>query len=193
MNKIKIKVGDKEYTVEVAKSEEEKSKALQGVDSLEATEGMLFEFEESDNPIIMWMKDCKIPLDIIFINDDLEVIYIEKGVPESEEFLEHDNVSYVLEVNLDSGIKVGDELEFISNSNLKKDKMYVLDENGASQMELLGGERIFSRSDTKKLIKFVKKADLSKNDNDYKTVGKRVFKFIQVQDEREPDFVESKK
>lgn len=193
MEKIKIKIGNKEYTTEVAKTSEEKSKGLQNRDALGDNEAMLFEFDESDNPVIMWMKDTNIPLDIIFIDEDLEVRYIEKGEPHSEKYLEHDNILYVLEVNADSGIKVGDDLEFISDSKLKKDKMYVLDENGVAQMELSGGERIFSRSNTKTLIKFAKKADLTKNDNDYKALGKRVFKFIQVQDSREPDFVESKK
>ena len=35
--------------------------------------------------------------------------------------------------------------------------MYVLDPDGNSQMELNGGERIFSRNNTKTLIKFAKK------------------------------------
>lgn len=192
MKKIKIKIGNKEYSVELASSDEDRQVGLQNRETLSENAGMLFEFEETDNPIAMWMKDTKIPLDLIFINDDLEVTFVDIGAPLSEKLIEHDDIKYVLELNQNSGIKVGDELEFITNNSLKKDKMYVLDENGASQMELSGGERIMSRANTKTLIKFAKRAYSTNNDNDYKALGKRVFKFIQVQNSNEPEFVESK-
>lgn len=192
MKKIKIKIGNKEYTVELASSDDDRQTGLQNRDSLSENEGMLFEFEEEDNPIAMWMKDTKIPLDLIFIDDNLEVVFVEKGEPLSEKLIEHSDINYVLELNQNSGIKEGDELEFITDNSLKKDKMYVLDENGASQMELSGGERIMSRANTKTLIKFAKRAYSTNNDNDYKALGKRVFKFIQVQNSNEPEFVESK-
>jgi hypothetical protein len=45
-------------------------------------------------------------------------------------------------------------------------------------MELEGGERIFSRKNTKVLIKYAKKAYKTKEDKDYKALGKRLFKFL---------------
>ena len=57
------------------------------------------------------MKDTEIPLDIIFINDELEVISVHEGIPGSEEFITENNVNFVLEVNKNSGIQEGDELE----------------------------------------------------------------------------------
>nr|DAK03441.1 MAG TPA: hypothetical protein [Bacteriophage sp.] len=45
------------------------------------------------------MKDTKVPLDIIFIDEDMEVISIYKGEPESTRMAEEDNVKFVLEVN----------------------------------------------------------------------------------------------
>lgn len=137
------------------------------------------------------MKDTQIPLDIIFINEDLTVISVHKGEPESEQYITENNVLFVLEVNQNSGIKEGDEIEFSPNRKINN-KMIVLDSNGDSQMELEGGERIFSRSNTKTLIKFAKKAESTQNDNDYKTLGKRVFKFLKVQNNNEPEYVESK-
>lgn len=133
------------------------------------------------------MKDTEIPLDIIFINDDLEVINTYKGVPFSEEAFTEKDVSFVLEVNQNSGIKKGDEIEFITD--LKTKQMLVLRNDGTSQMNLDGGERIFSRPNTKILIKFAKKADLLKRDSDYKALGKRVFKFLDTQDSKEPEYV----
>lgn len=59
-------------------------------------------------------------------------------------------------------------------------------------MELEGGERIFSRKNTKVLIKQAKKANNSKSDSDYKRLGKSMFKYLKIQDNNEPEFVELK-
>ena len=68
------------------------------------------------------MKNTSIPLDIIFINEEMNVISVHKGVPFSEELITEDNVSFVLEVNENSGIKKEDELEILSNKKIKLDK-----------------------------------------------------------------------
>ena len=133
------------------------------------------------------MKDTFTPLDVIFINDELEVVNVYQGIPNSEEIMTEDNISFVLEVNANSGIKVGDDLEF---SPEKKVKMHILDENGQTQGILYGNERVFSRANTKTLIKFAKKADLTKADKDYIALGKRLFKFLHTHDENSPEFVE---
>ena len=73
MKNIEIEIGSKKYNVDIARSEEEKEKGLQDIDNLPYNKGMLFVFDESDE-VSMWMKDTKIPLDIIFINEDLEVL-----------------------------------------------------------------------------------------------------------------------
>lgn len=191
MENIKIHIGEKKYIVQVAQTDEELIKGLQGVTELGKDKGMLFVFDDTEE-VSMWMKDTLIPLDIIFINLDLEVQAVYKGVPKSEEIFTENNISFVLETNIDSGIKVGDELEFSPNSKVKSDKMIVLNENGTSQIELEGGERIFSRPNTKTLIRFAKKAIYSKKDNDFKALGKRVFKFLETQDNNEAEYVELK-
>lgn len=191
MNKINIRIANKKYKVQVAETDEEKQKGLQGVTSLPEDEGMLFIFDEPSE-ISFWMKDTKVPLDIVFINEDLKVISVQKGIPDSEDFITENNVNFVLEVNQNSGIKSGDELEFSPENKINSSKMQVLDSNGESQMELDGGERIFSRSNTKTLIKFAKKANATKSDNDYKALGKRIFKFLKTQTENEPEYVEQK-
>lgn len=183
---MKISIGNKEYNVKEAKTSEEKIKGLQDIKELPKNEGMLFYFDNEE--VSFWMKDTYIPLDIIFINDDYEVISVKEGVPESEELFTENNVSYVLEVNKDSGIKEGDELEFEDGPVMK-----VLAPDGSTQYELWGGERIFSRVNTRTLIKKAKKADLTKDDKDYKALGKYMFKCIKIQDEREPEFVDSPK
>ena len=184
---MKITINDKEYDVKVATTEEEREKGLQGVTTLADNEGMLFIFDEPDE-VSFWMKDTEIPLDIIFIDEDQEVMQVSEGVPNSEKPTTCDNTAYVLEVNQGSGIKVGDSLEL--DSDEEGPVMQVLNQDGSVQMELWGSERIFSRKNTKILIKKAKKADMTKADADYKALGKYMFKCIKVQDERAPEYVQ---
>lgn len=191
---MKIEIGDKEYNVTCAKTEEERIKGLQGVTELKEDEGMLFFFDEPQT-VIFWMKDTLIPLDIIFIDEDMEVISIYKGKPESTIMAEEDNVKFVLEVNQNSGIKEGDELDIEEDEELPT--MKVIAPDGSTQMELKGGERIFSRKQTKILIRKAKKAFKYKKDNEKyerycKSLGKYMFMAIKQQDEREPEYVELK-
>jgi uncharacterized membrane protein (UPF0127 family) len=48
MNEIKLNIGDKSYTVQVALTDEQHEKGLQGVKELEKDKGMLFVFDEPD-------------------------------------------------------------------------------------------------------------------------------------------------
>ena len=186
---VTIEIGDKKYKVQEARTEEEKEKGLQGVIELPEDEGMLFYFDPPED-VSIWMKNTLIPLDIVFINDDEEVVYIEEGVPNTETQITVQNVAYVLEVNRGSGIQEGDELEFEEED---APVMKVLAQDGSTQMNLWGGERIISRRETKILIKKAKKADISKDDRDYRALGRYMFKCIKGQDERPPECVESPK
>lgn len=187
---MKIEIGDKEYKVKIAKTEEEKMKGLQDIESLPENEGMLFIYD-SPQDVAYWMKDTKIPLDIVFINEDEEVISVKQGKPLSEDLIEEDRVLYVLEVNIDSGIQPGDDFDMEEDNEEKDNTMKVLASDGTIQMELEGGERIFSRKNTKVLIKYAKKAYKTKEDKDYKALGKRLFKFLHTQDTNEPEYVEA--
>lgn len=207
--KTDIEIGNKKYNVKLALTEEDQSEGLKNVENLPKDEGMLFIYPESQD-LNFWMQDTLIPLDIIFINEDYIVDKIYQGEPMDETPLQAENVRYVLEVNVDSGIKEGDEL-FLDDEDDEKDGkfteetedeegnktvielMVVLNDRGESQMDLQGGERIFSRKHTKTLAKFAKRAYTSKLDKDYKALGKRVFNYIKYQDTKEDDFVEVKK
>lgn len=71
MDRVKVNIGNRTYNCQVAKTEEEKRKGLMGVEHLPPDEGMLFMWDDEDTRE-MWMKDTKIPLDQIAINDDDE-------------------------------------------------------------------------------------------------------------------------
>lgn len=191
-----IEIGGKQYKVELAETEAEKEEGLQGIKNLPDDQGMLFVYDKPQT-VGFWMKDTLIPLDIIFIDEDQEVISIYQGKPEDETIVEEDNVKYVLEVNQNSGIEEGDELEFEDSeeedeSNSKQPPMQVIAPDGSVQMELQGGERIFSRRSTKILIKKAKKAEASKLDKDYKALGRYIFQELDRQDDRKPEYVQSK-
>lgn len=189
---IDIYIGDKEYTVQEARTEEEKEKGLQGITELPEDEGMLFYFDPPED-VSMWMKDTLIPLDIIFINSNKEVVNVQEGIPNTETQLTAENIAYVLEVNSGSGIQKGDKLDFIEDNEDDAPIMKVLAQDGSTQMDLWGGERIVSRRETKILIRKAKKANISKDDKDYKSLGRYIFKCIKGQDERPPEYVKSPK
>jgi uncharacterized membrane protein (UPF0127 family) len=186
---MRIEIGDRTYNVKVAEAEEDKIKGLQGRKSLAEDEGMLFVYDEPQT-VGFWMKDTDIPLDIIFIDEDLEVISIYQGNPNDDTIAEEDNVLLVLEVSQGSGISEGDELDIEDDDEVPT--MKVIAPDGSTQMELEGGERIFSRKNTKTLIRMAKRASKSKSDKDYKALGKKMFEYLKQQDQREPEYVEKK-
>ena len=188
-----VKIGSKEYKVREAKTEKEKIEGLQGVEKLPKDEGMLFYFNP-DEQISMWMKDTKIPLDIIFINEEQEVTKVYHGKPNDETLVSSPETAYVLEVNQESGIKVGDELDIDDDNSVPV--MKVLAPDGSTQMELWGGERIVSRRESKILIKKAKAAEAVKGtpqfENKCRSLGKYIFKVIKGQDTRPTEYVENK-
>ena len=190
-NLVDITIGDKKYKVEIADTPEKQEKGLMGRKSLPEDQGMLFIYDEPQD-LSYWMKNTLISLDIIFIDDDMEVVSVKQGQPMSEEPITEDDVQYVLEVNSNSGIEEGDQL-VIEDSDDKEYSMHVLFPDGSTQMNLKGGERIVSRRETKILIKKAKKAEASKTDGVYRALGRYIFKVLKRQDSREPEYVDSPK
>lgn len=192
---MEITISNKQYNVEEATTKEELKTGLRNHSSLPENGGMLFYIQEKEKQQVFNMKDMKFPIDIIFINQDQEVVDVAKNCqPNQEDIInstqnldEDDYIAYVLEVNTNSGINIGDYLDFNEDIPVMK----VLFQDGSEQMALYGGERIFSRKNTKILIKKAKKAAQSLSDADYKALGKYMFKCIKIQDEREPEYVET--
>lgn len=187
MKTTEVKLGNKKYTLEVAETSKDRRKGLMGVKNLDEDKGMLFDFQEEGNHE-MWMYNTPIALDQIFINAEQEVIKVVTREPNDEELIGAEDTLYVVEVNANSGVKEGDELEFLDDA--REYTMKVLLPDGSSQMDLKGGERIFSRLNTKVLIRQAKKAYASQSDSDYKRLGKTMFKFLHKQDTNEPEYVQ---
>lgn len=197
--KIKVYVGNKEYIAYVAETEEDKVQGLSNVTQLDWNEALLFDY--SDDPqdsLVFNTKDMNFPIDIIFIDDNDDVVAIAQGIPGSNESIQcvaesDEKLKYVLEVNVNSGIRLDDEIDIEDNDefgDVDDDfKMYILGPDGKPQMDLVGGERIISRVETKQLIKKAKRANKEKTDNAYKKLGKYMFKVLEKQDKRDPEYV----
>jgi uncharacterized membrane protein (UPF0127 family) len=83
-----------------------------------ADRGMLFDFK-TEQPVMMWMKNTYLPLDMIFISRDGHVSHVaENAEPLSERIISSNGAVYaVLEVNAGTaaklGIKPGDRVEHV--------------------------------------------------------------------------------
>ncbi|MFW5702471.1 MAG: DUF192 domain-containing protein [Candidatus Dojkabacteria bacterium] len=102
---------------EVADTAEERARGLMGREMLAEDSGMLFVFPTSQE-VSFWMKDTVIPLDIIFIREDLTIESIAKNttpLQTSERYNSQGEVLYVLEVNAgfsdENNFSKGDKLE----------------------------------------------------------------------------------
>lgn len=194
-----ISIGDKEYDVAVAYSAAERSEGLKPYNYLRPDEGMLFVFEE-DSQDYFTMEECAIDLDIVFIDDEGEVIDVQTVKAfDPEPVVCDEPYQFVLEVNAGSGIEEGDMLgqeseEFSDEEKqvMSRNRMLVLDSNGDVQYKLVGGERIFSRIKTRQIIKAVLKAYKNDTDSEYRRVGRIVLKELDAQDNRDPEYTQLK-
>jgi len=109
--------------VELAITQEEQVLGLMFRKSLDRNKGMLFFFDE-EGEHSFWMKDTLIPLDIIWINQNGEVVFISENTQPCQEnicpFISTDKkAKYVLEINAgiskEIDLKVGDKLEINLN------------------------------------------------------------------------------
>lgn len=195
MDKRNIIIGDKEYTVEIVDTSEEQKKGLQDREYLPQDSGMLFVYDKPQDKVEFWMKDTTIALDQIGINKDGEVTKVYTAKPKDETLVPFEDVIFLLEVNANSGIEVGDQFDFDDSEDPNKYVMKVLAPDGTTQAELEGGERIFSRISTKQLIQWAKKAEANKDNEELfmkycKRLGKRMFREIKAQNTRKPEYVE---
>ena len=199
-----MRIRARKYRVIVVTSEEDKEKGLQDVEELEQNEGMLFNYvDDPQSEISFWMKDTTLELDIVFINDSGIVEDVKQGEPLSEELLtcipKDGSIIYVLEVLSGSGIKPGDSFSFKEEESKEEFKeeessesnLEILGSDGEVQAELQGGERIFSIKNTKTLVAMAKRAYESEKDSDYKALGRKIFEYMKIQNERPEEYVNS--
>ena len=113
-----VKIAGQNIKVDLAATPEAQAQGLSGRAGLKEDEGMLFIFE---NPGLysFWMKDMNFAIDMIWLDEEMRVIYIKKDArPEDglTPFGPKENSKYVLEVVYGFSdkydVKVGDKAEF---------------------------------------------------------------------------------
>lgn len=194
MKQVRVNIGNKSYLCDYLETDSDKKVGLMNIENLPPDRGALFVWDEEDTRQ-MWMKNTLIPLDMIAINDDDEVIMVYPARPKDETLIPFMSTKYILEVNQNSGIKIGDDFEIDDSDDLDKYVMKVIGSDGGTQFLLQGGERIVSRKETRVLIRKAKKAESVKNDEAAfnricRSLGKYMFKVLYGQDHRDAQYVQ---
>ena len=119
-----IKLDDKILVVQIADTDSLRVRGLSWQNELPYNEGMLFVFDESGTRA-MWMMGMQFNLDIIWFDENANVVAIEKDVPSCKTTIEvvacrengvsGNNAKYVLEVT--AGFV--DEFNITENSRLE--------------------------------------------------------------------------
>ena len=110
-----VELRGERFSVEIADDEAERNRGLMFRDQMAADAGMLFDFKV-DRPVTMWMRNTRLPLDMLFITRDGRVLNIaQRTVPFTEHSIPSDGpVRAVLELNGGTterlGIKAGDRV-----------------------------------------------------------------------------------
>jgi len=118
---VKIKLGNIDYQTEIARTSSQKSIGLSNRDTLCPNCGMIFIFDK-DTYLPFWMKDTRIPLDMIWINSQNKIVDIQNAAEtNSLKAIQNSTpAKYVLELNLNDSqklnLKIGDIIDL---SNLK--------------------------------------------------------------------------
>ena len=112
---VELRVGSETFSVEVARTPEQRQRGLMHRSSIGENEGMLFVFER-DQQLSFWMKNTEIPLSIAYISKGGEIREIHDLEPHSERSVKSSRaVRYALELPRGAferaGAEVGDRLD----------------------------------------------------------------------------------
>jgi hypothetical protein len=108
-------------TAELAVTDVERSRGLMFRERINPDQGMLFVFAE-EGVHSFWMKNCKISLDMLWLDRDRRIIYIEQDVPPCLEdpcpsYGPRLPALYVLELQAGSArahkLKLSDRIDFV--------------------------------------------------------------------------------
>jgi uncharacterized protein len=83
---IKFQPSGTEVRAEIADTDYLKTKGLMYRNSLEANDGMLFIYDEQKQ-LVFWMANTKIPLDILYLDENKTIVDIQQMEPCNETIL----------------------------------------------------------------------------------------------------------
>jgi uncharacterized membrane protein (UPF0127 family) len=113
----KVSLNAKQLNLRVACSREQLTQGLMNVQELPDNSGMLFVFKD-EQLLTFWAKNTYIPIDIAYLNNNLEIVDINTLKPLDPTIIRSRSMaSYALEVNTGwfkrNGVKIGDRLDII--------------------------------------------------------------------------------
>ena len=109
--------GPHKFTVEWQQTEAERERGLMDRKSMPRDHGMLFDFRPNPVPVVFWMKDTYLPLDMIFIGADGRVVNVKHDAKPMDETMIPSNAPTLGVLEVDAGIakaigvEVGDKVE----------------------------------------------------------------------------------
>ena len=116
-----VEIGGQRYAVEVSDDDTERARGLMFRDAMANDSGMLF-IHDAEEPQAYWMKNTRIPLDILYIDDDRKLVAQQRDVPPCSlgdacpSYPSEAPARYVLELNAGEaarlGLKDGAEVRF---------------------------------------------------------------------------------
>lgn len=107
LERVPVTVGSDVFTVEVARTDEERARGLMHRRSLGDRDGMLFVFE-ADQHLAFWMKDTRVPLSIAFLSSEGRILQIEDLEPLSQKAVRsRQSARYALELPRGAFTEVG--------------------------------------------------------------------------------------
>ena len=106
-----VKLGGKSFSVEIADTSEKQALGLMFRDSMPADHGMLFIFP-NEAPRSFWMKNTRIPLDIMYFDKQLKMVSISADtqpcrVSRCPSYPSVGPAMYVLELNAGTAAELG--------------------------------------------------------------------------------------
>jgi uncharacterized membrane protein (UPF0127 family) len=118
---MKVKLGNRDFLLEVARSDKEQQAGLMYRDPLSKDQGMIFIFEDEEVRSF-WMHNTKIPLDIIYADRNGKIVAIKAMKPFDLSGVSSDKPAmYAIELNggvaATTGLKVGDTIAIPKDVN----------------------------------------------------------------------------
>jgi uncharacterized membrane protein (UPF0127 family) len=107
-----VELNGQRYSVEIADDDAERARGLMFRDELAQGRGMLF-IHERQEPLAYWMKNTKIPLDILYFDSARKLVSQQRDVPPCSlgdrcpPYPSDAPARYVLELNAGEAARIG--------------------------------------------------------------------------------------